>query len=561
MAGTVLENLSNRKLICVLSVILAFLVISFLIGAFIAPAPSNTEQIMASLCVPNDVGKLSIPRDKIDKGRIISKNCEKNFNATDKPVFAFQIPGPREGQELDYSRWMSYLITMLTPEIVFRGIPSPGTDYEHLNGTLVMKVVLAAKDISDTHWTIIAKKDSLSRTLSCKLPKEKLEDGIAYDCNAIQFFELQSLYYDYYLINLEFISAPELHHSQLSELNMVVIHQNGGFGEVFLFLKSIFFAITLLTLVWYYNRLRQLWRKNTLLEKSLLVLGMAITQLNVPVEYLSLFFDLGFMNFLSDIRQGILHCALFCFWRIFTGEHLLDGIQRSRLSLYYRDLSIILTASTLLFVFDSIERGVQWIDPFFTIWEVESKMAIIFISTAILAALTYFLFLCYQVWLVRKNIATKRSSLPAMSSTRRLVYEGIIYRFNFLLVATIFSAAATFIAYIMTQMGDTFFWEDEYTESLRIQWTSAMYTFVYAMWNCYILILLILYAPSHKGRGSQFDNLSEEIEFNRLTTDETNENTVDTSAPSDSSKSFKFSKLSKSDMQLLQDLAAHQSID
>lgn len=35
MAGTVLENLSNRKLICVLSVILAFLVVSFLIGAFI----------------------------------------------------------------------------------------------------------------------------------------------------------------------------------------------------------------------------------------------------------------------------------------------------------------------------------------------------------------------------------------------------------------------------------------------------------------------------------------------------------------------------------------------
>lgn len=62
-------------------------------------------------------------------------------------------------------------------------------------------------------------------------------------------------------------------------------------------------------------------------------------------------------------------------------------------------------------------------------------------------------------------------------------------------------------------------------------------------------------------RGSQFDNLSEEIEFNRLTSDENNENDGDTSAPPDPPKSFKFSKLSKSDMQLLQDLAAHQSID
>lgn len=109
----------------------------------------------------------------------------------DKPVFAFQIPGPREGQELDYSRWMSYLITMLTPEILFRGIPMPGVDYKHLNGTLVMKVVLAAKDISDSDWTIIAKKDSLSRSLSCKLPNEKVR--FSGDCQFLSNFESCSL--------------------------------------------------------------------------------------------------------------------------------------------------------------------------------------------------------------------------------------------------------------------------------------------------------------------------------------------------------------------------------
>lgn len=279
---------------------------------------------------------------------------------------------------------------------------------------------------------------------------------------------------------------------------MVAIHQNGGFTKVLLITKTVFFFITLLTFIWYCKRLRQLGRKNTLLEKTIILLGLAITQLNAPLEYLSLYYDLGFMNFLSDVRQGILYCALLCFWRIFTGEHLLDGVQRSRLSLYYQDLIVILTASIILFIFDSADRGIQWLDPFFTIWEVDSFMAHIFIAAVIFATSTYFVSLCYNVWLVRKNIISKKTSLPGMSSTRRLVYEGIIYRFNFLLVATIFSAGATFVAYIMGQMGDSYDWEDE-SNYWQLQWSSATIFFVYAMWNCYILILMILYAPSHKG--------------------------------------------------------------
>lgn len=278
---------------------------------------------------------------------------------------------------------------------------------------------------------------------------------------------------------------------------MVAIHQNGGFTQVLLITKTVFFFITSLTLIWYCNRLNKLGRKKSLLEKTIIILGLAITQLNAPLEYLSLYFDLGFMNFLSDVRQGLLYCALLSFWRVFTGEHLLDGVQKSRLSLYYKDLVIILTACIILFVFDSADRGIQWIDPFFTIWEVDSFMARVFIAAVLFATSTYFVSLCYNVWLVQKNITSKKTSLPAMSSTRRLVYEGIIYRFHFLLIATIFSAGATFLAYILGQMGESSYWDDE-ANYLELQWSSATIFFVYAMWNCYILILMILYAPSHK---------------------------------------------------------------
>lgn len=104
MPGTILENLSNRKLIVVLSIIFLIQTISFLIGAFIgkypywkktfankqknlsqtnllnkksiylsAPAPSSPEQYIAIQCIPENSNEFSIPRDH-DGHR---KNCRQ----------------------------------------------------------------------------------------------------------------------------------------------------------------------------------------------------------------------------------------------------------------------------------------------------------------------------------------------------------------------------------------------------------------------------------------------------------------------------------------------------
>lgn len=109
-----------------------------------------------------------------------------------------------------------------------------------------------------------------------------------------------------------------------------------------------------------------------------------------------------------------------------------------------------------------------------------------------------------------KNISSRQTSLPSMPSTRRLVYQGIIYRFRFLLVATLVCAASTIAAYIMGQLIDGHWQLDDMSDDVAsspIEWTSAMYTSVYAMWNCYVLILCILYAPSHKHVSEQMNNL------------------------------------------------------
>ncbi|KAH8240385.1 hypothetical protein KR032_004904, partial [Drosophila birchii] len=79
-----------------------------------------------------------------------------------------------------------------------------------------------------------------------------------------------------------------------------------------------------------------------------------------------------------------------------------------------------------LFVFDICERGVQLRNPFYSIWTTPlgAKVAMTFIVLAGVSAAIYFLFLCYMIWKVFRNIGDKRTSLPSMSQARRLHYEG-----------------------------------------------------------------------------------------------------------------------------------------
>lgn len=64
----------------------------------------------------------------------------------------------------------------------------------------------------------------------------------------------------------------------------------------------------------------------------------------------------------------------------------------------------------------------------------------------------YLIFLAYMIWKVFMNISAKRAALPSMSSARRLHYEGVIYRFKFLMIATLLCASLTVVGFILGQV-------------------------------------------------------------------------------------------------------------
>lgn len=66
----------------------------------------------------------------------------------------------------------------------------------------------------------------------------------------------------------------------------------------------------------------------------------------VPLEYLTLAYDMPFMLLLGDIRQGVFYATLLSFWLVFAGEHLMVR----KLRFFKIALIIILVITYLFFV-------------------------------------------------------------------------------------------------------------------------------------------------------------------------------------------------------------------
>ena len=107
MAGAIIENMSGRKLAFVGIILILCQVLSFLAGAIFAPSPNNSEQLLAVKCYDSDPerndNKWFTARAK--GGCISTDKIAENIDLNaDNVVFAFQMPLPRHGMNIDYSR-------------------------------------------------------------------------------------------------------------------------------------------------------------------------------------------------------------------------------------------------------------------------------------------------------------------------------------------------------------------------------------------------------------------------------------------------------------------------
>ncbi|NXV92942.1 protein wntless homolog [Calonectris borealis] len=505
MAGAIIENMSTKKLCIVGGILLVFQVIAFLVGGLIAPSPTTAVPYTSVKCIdvrknhhktkwlmpwgPNHCEKLK------DFDEAVSRQIEAN-----DIVFAVHIPLPSK----EMSPWFQFMLFIMQLDIAFK----MDNDLKE-NAEITLDVSLAYRDDMFDDWEEIAHAIEI-RKLKCTFgsPKTLESEGRHYDCDFLPFMEIGSVAHKYYLINIRLPvnerKGINVGIGEIKDIRLVGIHQNGGFTKVWFAMKTFLTPSILIIMVWYWRRITLMTRAPVLLEKVIFALGISMTFINIPVEWFSIGFDWTWMLLFGDIRQGIFYAMLLSFWIIFCGEHMMDQNERNRLSGYWKQVGPIAVGSFCLFIFDMCERGVQLKNPFYSIWttEVGTELAMAFIIVAGICLCLYFLFLCFMVFQVFRNISGKQSSLPAMSKARRLHYEGLIFRFKFLMLITLACAAMTVIFFIVSQVTEGHWkWGD-----ITIQVNSAFFTGIYGMWNLYVFALMFLYAPSHKNYGEDQSN-------------------------------------------------------
>ncbi|XP_028448763.1 protein wntless homolog isoform X2 [Perca flavescens] len=502
MAGAIIENMSTKKLVIVGITLLLFQAFAFMVGGLIAPSPTTAVHYLATKCVDTtkhrQETKWFMPwgPNQCDKIRTFDEAMAKKIEANNI-VFAVHIPLPNK----EMSPWFQFMLVILQFDIAFK------MHNQIVDGALAtIDVGLAYRDDTVSEWTEMAHSYE-QRKLTCDFTTAKTveNEGRYYECDVLPFMEVGSVAHKYYLLNIRLPvnvrKKVNVGIGEIKDIRLVGIHQNGGFTKVWFAMKTFLTPSILIIMIWYWRRITLMSRPPVLLEKVILALGISMTFINIPVEWFSVGFNWTWMLLFGDIRQGVFYSMLLSFWIIFCGEHLMDQTERNRFSVYWKQVGPIVFGSFCLFIFDMCERGVQLTNPFYSIWasDVGTELAMAFIIVAGICACLYFLFLCFMVFQVFRNISGKKTSLPAMSKARRLHYEGLIFRFKFLMLVTLTCAAMTVIFFIISQVNEGHWHWGEHT----VQVNSAFFTGIYGMWNLYVFAIMFLYAPSHKHYGDE----------------------------------------------------------
>ena len=321
--------------------------------------------------------------------------------ATESIVFVAEIP---RSNALEMSPYHQFLIALADFQVQYLNQNRVKRDVIYLD------VKLGARNNEDTEWTLLSEGE-IKRNLLCNYPlgakeNEDLPEGYNYDCVPQGLFQLGATAYQHYLVNIKIspknMKGKDSQIGNLYGIMMPVIFQNSKYTKILFSMKTLFTPFVLFALVWFWQRVRQLQRRLELMEKSILFVGVMLLQLDFPIDWLSLFFKTPAILFISDIRQGLFYASLLSFWLIFTGEHLVQSNERNNIKSYWRELIAITVSCACLFLFDSLERGVQIVDPFYTVWSSSSEagynMALGLIVMGAISGTIYLCFLFYKVY-------------------------------------------------------------------------------------------------------------------------------------------------------------------
>ncbi|KAJ8676140.1 hypothetical protein QAD02_011926 [Eretmocerus hayati] len=491
---SIMKVFGRRKLPVLIVFSFVGLLLSTILGVFVAPRRSNGQQILGTACLDSldDNGTFSGADEWFYTWP--TRNCKdvnthQITNESQQIVYTFVMPLSKDQKSSHYSRWHHSLTGILHIDIFHWGRRVvPHTVPVKIDARLASR----NKNEPENEWTTYA-SSVIKRKLDCNIERPQMDHERK--CDPLLLFELGSVFHDYYLLNIRLLDGPIV--GNVTDLWLTTLNQDARFMKVWLVLKGVSFLLTFITLCWYCTRIRMLHRSTTVLESMLLSLGFALCILNLPFEYLDLLFNVVYMLLLEDIKQGIFYTLLFSFWVVLVGEHFMVDEDETCFRSYWRYLTAVVVVGIILVLFDILEQETKLLSPFYTIWSSEfgAMLAVSFVTVISVLAGIYLLFLFYETWEVSMNIDTKTPVIPNASIDQSSHNEAAIYRLKLLMIATLICASVTAVSFILELIGRS---QKKWDTDMYFSMSSGFLIGIYGMWNIYYIALLCVYAPSYE---------------------------------------------------------------
>ena len=491
----VLEKLNHKQLILLLIANFILLSLYFLAGGT-GPKPTNVTSRQAKAC-EDKIQKFQRKNQPID-----DNSCSNIINLVDDNpaiienniVFYFVFPSDKM-PSLTMSRWFQWMIGVMD----MKPLNDKRIKYKDTVITVTFKGAIYGRQNDKDDWKLVhdlEPTDTHNREISC----QSSEYG-TYECHDMPLFELGNVFYNHYLINIQLPHRLGVNNKvpRLESLYVFEIHQNGGFSKIYIGQKTVICPIVLLATILYIRQVKKHDRSPLLITKVISGFGIATVIYNLPLDYISLSYDVSFLRLWNDIVTGGFYASMAILWLLFIGEHRMDLDQRNKLSNYWKEISAISLTCITMFLLDIIDRGIQMGDPFHTLWateggQVTGRMMLIFSGCC---AGIYTLGIIYLMIRASLSMSRKRSSLVNFVKVRRMYYEGLIYRFKIMIGSTVTCGVITVVMFIIVNLNEMYYKWGKGSQAIDIY--SGFLIGVAGLWNLYVLNILLLYCPISNG--------------------------------------------------------------
>ena len=190
---------------------------------------------------------------------------------------------------------------------------------------------------------------------------------------------------------------------------------------------------------------------------------------------------------LDVIRQSVFYVNLLVFW-VTLPHHYIEK-ERAQSALKRRTWMIFFAAMPVCLTLPICERAARLHNPFRPLNGLMDIFMYLSIGYIFIAGL-YFFLLCYTIRQALYNTISDNSSIFAPST------PGIVWRFRLLMLVTLPTAAISIIRFLIGQLAQgAYKWDEDLGQTL--EYSGALETGVYGMWNIHVFSLIFLFAPTH----------------------------------------------------------------